>query len=547
MTIRRRLTVSFVAILILFGLNLAVYFWGKHQQNTTVDVLQRAINRQLLVSSIHQDLTNVQKELALLSEVAPDAAKGGAAPEQIAQFVGKLQAIKKQLQQLRSLSDAQERVTLEAMDKDYETLAGAWRTFYENFGVNQSKAILALATVADPISQRLVQQVLPQLQDDEKLRVEVATSNFNRVEALTDRISLIMFLVPTIIAALVAFRVSRHLSSGLEKLKQGASQFGQLQLEHRIDIDTKDELGDLARSYNSMADNLESARVALRRASAETEQRNKELEQERSTSERLLLNILPIQIAKELKEKGSVEPKYFEDATIIFTDFVGFTLSTEKLAAEDLVHALDEYFTIFDQIVGRYHVEKLKTIGDSYMYVAGLPLDRRARRSPSHPVDAVMAAFEMVRAVSERAKSEKSVRWAVRVGVHTGPVIAGVVGIQKFAFDIWGDSVNMASRMESSGAPNRVNLSHQTYQRVKDFIDCEYRGKVPTKDKRDIDMYFANGIQPALLGDGQISPPEPFLRRYRVYFQKEPPAFPDFLLQPFDTPVPSPAPAERHG
>jgi class 3 adenylate cyclase len=370
------------------------------------------------------------------------------------------------------------------------------------------------------------------MQNDEKLRVEIATADFNRVGALTDRISLIIFLVPAIVSAIVAFRVSRHLAGGLEKLKQGAELIGQLQLGFRIDLQSKDELGDLARSYNQMADKLEVARTQLRRASDEMVERNKELEQERSTADKLLLNILPIQVAKELKEKGSVEPKYFEDVTIIFTDFVGFTLSTEKLAAEDLVRALDDYFTIFDQIVERYYVEKMKTIGDSYMYVAGLPLDRRARRAPSHPVDAVMAAFEMVEAVKQRALSENSVRWSVRVGVHTGAVIAGVVGIQKFAFDVWGDSVNTASRMESSGVANHINMSYATYVRVKDFFDCEHRGKIPTKDKREIDMYLAKGLLPSLVGDGTLIPPEAFLRRYRVYFQKEPPSFPAFLLQP---------------
>ncbi|MEX2262267.1 MAG: adenylate/guanylate cyclase domain-containing protein [Bryobacteraceae bacterium] len=257
----------------------------------------------------------------------------------------------------------------------------------------------------------------------------------------------------------------------------------------------------------------------------------------RDKEQSLMLNILPASIAEELRTKGSVEPKYFEDVTIVFTDFVGFTLSTEKLAAEDLVWQLDRYFTIFDRIVVRYGLEKLKTIGDSYMFAGGLP-----QRSPSHPVDAVLAALEMAEQVSRLSGPEGIEPWKIRVGVHTGPVIAGVVGIRKFAFDVWGDTVNYSSRMESSGAANRVNLSERTYSRVKDFFACEPRGKVLTKDKRELDMFFVQGIVPSLLaGAGEGIPPA-FLRRYRVYFQKNPPAFPEFLL-----PAPESASATSDG
>jgi class 3 adenylate cyclase len=247
---------------------------------------------------------------------------------------------------------------------------------------------------------------------------------------------------------------------------------------------------------------------------------------EKRVSESLLLNILPGEVADELRAKGLVSPKYFEDVTILFTDFVGFTLSTEKLAAEELVELLHDYFTAFDQIVARYRLEKMKTIGDSYMCISGLP-----SRNPAHPIDTVLAAFEMLHAVEERAQRGKGAEWKVRIGIHTGPVIAGVVGINKFAFDIWGDTVNYSSRMESSGAANRINLSERTYSRVKDFLACEARGKVLTKDKRELDMYFATGILPGLL-NGSETPPPAFVRRYNVYFQKDPPAFPAFLVDP---------------
>jgi class 3 adenylate cyclase len=190
----------------------------------------------------------------------------------------------------------------------------------------------------------------------------------------------------------------------------------------------------------SMTDQLSTTHSQLTLANRELESRHNEVAKQREVAESLLLNILPAQVADELRAKDSVDPKYFEDVTILFTDFVGFSASTLRLSAEDLVHLLHDYFTAFDQITTRYGIEKLKTIGDSYMCVGGMPA-----RTPSHPVDTVMAAFEMVEAVQQRALGGEA--WRVRVGIHTGPVIAGVVGIKKFAFDIWGESVNFSSRM----------------------------------------------------------------------------------------------------
>ena len=155
----------------------------------------------------------------------------------------------------------------------------------------------------------------------------------------------------------------------------------------------------------------------------------------------------------------------------------------------------------------------MKTVGDSYMCIGGLPV-----RNPSHPVDAVLAGLEMVRFVVERPRGDVPVEWGMRVGINTGPVVAGVVGTLKFAFDVWGDTVNFSSRMESSGVPNRVNISERTYARVKDFFVCEHRGKILTKDKREVDMYLVQGILP------RLAAPEEFARRYQVYFQKSPPS-----------------------
>lgn len=258
---------------------------------------------------------------------------------------------------------------------------------------------------------------------------------------------------------------------------------------------------------------------------AQMETAFQEAERQKRVAEETLRNILPAKIAGELQNHGTVQPMYFEDVTIAFTDFVGFTLATEKLAAEEIVGLLHEYFTAFDRIVSRYGLEKLKTIGDSYMFVSGMP-DRR----PSHPVDAVLAALEMVEVVRTMANPNEGIEWQMRVGLHTGPVIAGVVGIHKFAFDVWGDSVNFSSRIESSGAPNRVNLSERTYSRVKDFIRCTPRGRVVTKDGREADMFFADGVHEKLTDSSVEGVPSAFARRYRIYFQQDVRAFPAFLL-----------------
>jgi adenylate cyclase len=251
-----------------------------------------------------------------------------------------------------------------------------------------------------------------------------------------------------------------------------------------------------------------------------------EARSQKELSDRLLLNILPGSVAEDLQRKGVVDPMYFADVTIVFSDFVGFSKSTELLAAEELVAILHEYFTAFDFIMKRYGLEKLKTIGDSYMFVGGMP-----DYSSSHPVDAVLAAVEMVDFVAQRASSAGNlVDWKIRIGVHTGPVIAGVVGIHKFAFDIWGDSVNFSSRMESTSEPNRINLSDKTFSRVKDFFRCAKREKVMTKDGHQVNTYLVEGLLPSLLDEDCAEPtPKAFRRRYRVYFQKDPLAFPESL------------------
>ncbi|MBK7406906.1 MAG: tetratricopeptide repeat protein [Saprospirales bacterium] len=227
------------------------------------------------------------------------------------------------------------------------------------------------------------------------------------------------------------------------------------------------------------------------RANRELAEKNQIIETERERSENLLLNILPEATATELKMHGKAEAKQYESVTVLFTDFKSFTQIAEKMPPEYLVAELDECFREFDRITERYGVEKIKTIGDAYMCAGGLPLP-----NPTHPVDVVHVALDMLtfmEAHAAKRKAEGRPVFEIRIGIHTGPVVAGIVGSRKFAYDIWGDTVNIASRMESSGQPGRVNISERTFVLVKDHFHCTPRGKVQAKNKGEMDMYFVEG------------------------------------------------------
>jgi class 3 adenylate cyclase len=217
-----------------------------------------------------------------------------------------------------------------------------------------------------------------------------------------------------------------------------------------------------------------------------------------------------------------VTPTNLDEVTVAFSDFVGFTLSSERLPAQQLITSLNEYFTEFDDIMGRYGLEKLKTIGDAYMFGSGLP-----RGASSCAVDAVLAALEMVVVTRRLAARSNSVQWQIRLGLYSGSVVAGVVGKRKFAFDIWGNTVNFAARMESSSAPDRVNLAETTYELVREFIECEPRGLVPIKEGRRMQMYFAHGPRPELAqGPVKNGVPEQFALLYEERFGRTPRSFP---------------------
>jgi class 3 adenylate cyclase len=227
-----------------------------------------------------------------------------------------------------------------------------------------------------------------------------------------------------------------------------------------------------------------------KRANRDLAAKNKQIEQERERADALLRNILPEKTAAELKLNNVVKPQRYESVTVLFSDFKGFTRVAEYLSPEELVQELDECFRCFDRIVDKYGLEKIKTIGDAYMCAGGLP-----EPSETHALDTVRAALEMqqeMQRIMQNKSSEGKPCFEMRIGIHTGPVVAGVVGYRKFAYDIWGDTVNVAARMEQGGEPGKVNISETTRAAVKDQFECYYRGKLPAKNKGEIAMYFVD-------------------------------------------------------
>lgn len=216
------------------------------------------------------------------------------------------------------------------------------------------------------------------------------------------------------------------------------------------------------------------------------------IEKEKQRSDELLLNILPAEMAEELKDSGTTKAKAFTMVTVMFTDFKDFTTVSEKVSAELLVDEIHACFSAFDRIIQKYKIEKIKTIGDSYMCASGLPVSNY-----THAMDMVNAALEFRDFMLERKKEKEAnneIPFELRIGIHTGPVVAGIVGIKKFAYDIWGDTVNLAARMEQNSAAGKINISGSTYELVKDKFKCIHRGKIEAKNKGQIEMYFLENI-----------------------------------------------------
>ncbi len=259
-------------------------------------------------------------------------------------------------------------------------------------------------------------------------------------------------------------------------------------LANKINILTEENIQQLERNKQLQTKVNRELEQKVQERTKEIQEQKEIIESEKEKSDNLLLNILPESTAEELKEKGHATPRHYDHSTILFTDFKGFTKIAEKLSAEELVQDLDYCFQAFDDIVARHNLEKIKTIGDAYMCAGGIPIPNE-----TNAVDAVNAGLEMQEFMKKWSKEKEAkgqTPWELRVGIHTGPCTAGVVGKKKFAYDIWGDAVNLASRMESTGASGKVNVSENTWALIREHFTGENRGKIAAKNKGEIGMYF---------------------------------------------------------
>lgn len=265
-----------------------------------------------------------------------------------------------------------------------------------------------------------------------------------------------------------------------------AWQFGATNLSLKKQLDEVNRLSEINLQQEQEKQNILQNQNEL--LEKQVDERTQELKNEKQKTENLLLNILPQEVADELKDKGSSEAKYYDEVSVLFTDFVSFTQNSEKMGAEKMLKELNDCFTAFDMIMEKHGLEKIKTIGDAYMAVCGLP-----HQNPNHAYQTVSAALDITEFIENRKKYNPDTL-DIRIGVNSGALIAGIVGVKKFAYDIWGDTVNTAVRMEQNSQKGKVNISESTYQMIKDRVQCEYRGKIEVKGKGELDMYFAQEL-----------------------------------------------------
>ncbi len=290
-----------------------------------------------------------------------------------------------------------------------------------------------------------------------------------------------------VLALLVSIGMGTVLTRSILALSSTMKRFAAKDFSARMHVRTSDEVGQLCEHFNDMAETIQLHNEHLEEL---VKQRTKELEAEKQKSEHLLLNVLPAPIADRLKAGEDLIVDRFEDVSVLFADIVGFTTLSTKKTPEELVTMLNELFSLFDRLAEKHGLEKIKTIGDAYMVVAGIP-----QPVADHAIAIAHMGLDMLEGVNEYARHH-GVELTIRVGIHTGAVVAGVIGKKKFIYDLWGDTVNTASRMESHGVPNRVHVTAATYQALRHVFELESRGEIDVKGKGVMTTYLLVGKKP---------------------------------------------------
>lgn len=508
MSIRTKLILVFILVVGFSSANLSVYFWSKLQSDQSLQELGKATEVQGQLAQIQRELNDLRKQNAIMGQFVSGTEDVALRPEEIERFDTQTESVASRIESITGQVGVNNAEALTAFVDKYDQLAKSWRRFYLYFGRDHGQALTEMAMNAEPLGLEVSQVYLPELVKLEQERMDAASKNYYSVSETTSRISSAMFGGSTLILLLVLLWFSRDLIKRLASLKSGASKIGSGDLDYRIADASQDELGSLAQGFNDMSQRLLETRNELDR-------QYKLIDEQRERAQHLLLNILPESTAEELRQNGVVAPQYYSAATVMFADIKGFTLAAEHLSVDRLVEILDDYFTAFDKICEKYNIEKLKTIGDCYMAVSGVP-----NRSLSHCADMILAARECIEVANTLSAKEGYPDWKIRIGIASGPVIAGVVGIKKFAFDIWGSTVNHAARLESASEAGMINISGNARDHVKDLFELRSRGSIPTKESDGIEMYFVEGLHRTLLND-RVPPREAFIERYHVYFRED--------------------------
>ncbi|HEY4179349.1 MAG TPA: adenylate/guanylate cyclase domain-containing protein [Kofleriaceae bacterium] len=328
------------------------------------------------------------------------------------------------------------------------------------------------------------------------LGIDIADTEVRATLAQAGRLAIEISVGAALLSLIISIAMGTVITRSILALSATVKRFAEKDFTARTKVLGKDEIGQLGENFNAMAGQIEDYSVNLEDT---VRRRTAELSAEKATSERLLLNVLPAPIAERLKHGENLIVDKFDAVTVLFADIVGFTALSSRTTPEKLVTMLNELFTTFDKLAEKHGLEKIKTIGDAYMVVAGIP-----RPIADHALAMINFAIDMlasIQAYSDRTSSGLT----IRVGVHTGSVVAGVIGEKKFIYDLWGDTVNTASRMESHGIAGRVHVSEATYEQVRDHFDLESRGVIEVKGKGEMTTYLVVGPRAAAERPGALS------------------------------------------